>query len=39
MWILLRRYGSHETFVKIIQECFDGMPEAMPVGGSITDPF
>ena len=29
LWILLRRYGCPETFIKIIQECHDGMAGAM----------
>ena len=39
MWILLRRYGCPETFVKIIQECHDGMAIAVSIGGSSTGPF
>ena len=39
LWILLRRYGCPETFVKLIQEFHDGMAGSVSVGGTITDPF
>ena len=39
LWILLRRYGCPETFVKINQEFHDGMAGAVSIGGSPTDPF
>ena len=39
LWILLRRYGCPETFVKIIQEFHDCMAGAVSIGGSTIDPF
>ena len=39
LWILLKRYGCPEIFVKIIQEFHCGMAGAVSIGGSTTDPF
>ena len=36
LWILLRRYGCPETFVKLIQEFHDGMAGSVSIGGTIT---
>ena len=39
LWILLRRYGCPEIFVKLVQEFHDGMAGSVSVGGTITYPF
>ena len=39
LWIILRRYGCPETFVKLLQEFHYGMASSVSVGGTITYPF